>query len=106
MKNTNHLFRSLVLTAVISIASSCQDFLNEELTTQFSTDYLKTEEGIKSLADGMYYNLRYHFASEWAFTYTNYGTDEFRVGGDASNGMWNNYDANLSSQIPIVTQIL
>jgi hypothetical protein len=51
---------------------------------------------------GIYYNLRYHFAFEWGFSTTNYGTDEFIVGGDGSNAMWNSYISSLSSDIPVV----
>lgn len=96
------IFRILAVTALIVTGSSCKDFLNEELTTQRSADYFRTEEGIEDLAVGIYYNLRFHFASEWSFATTNYGTDEFRVGGDASNHMWNSYDGSFSSLITAV----
>ena len=86
----------------MQLFSGCSDFLDEELTTQRSTEYFTTAEGIHDLANGMYYNLRFHFSSEWAFTTTNYGTDEFTVGGDASNGMWNSYDGSFSSLITAV----
>lgn len=84
---------------IAGISISCSDFLNEELTTQRNTEHLQTEEGIAGLATGLYYNLRFHFASEWGFATTNYGTDEFRCGGDASNGMWDSYDGNFTSLI-------
>ncbi|HEY4785657.1 MAG TPA: RagB/SusD family nutrient uptake outer membrane protein, partial [Bacteroidales bacterium] len=35
----------------------------------------------------------------WAYATTNYGTDEFRVGGDASNYMWDAYDGSFTSLI-------
>lgn len=79
--------------------TSCSDFLDEELTTQQNTDYFDTPEGIDRLEVSLYYNLRFHFAKEWACATTNYGTDEFRVGGDGSNASWNNYDGNFQSQI-------
>lgn len=99
MKYNKSIVRILALSAFMSVVSACSDFLDEELTTQRSTDYLKTPEGIQELAVGIYYNLRFHFAGEWGFATTNYGTDEFRTGGDGSNQMWNSYDGNFSSLI-------
>ena len=81
------------------VLSSCNDFLDEKLTTQLTTDYFNTEEGIEELASGMYYNLRFHFSKEWAYATTNFGTDEFRIGGNTSNAAWNSYDGSFKSQI-------
>lgn len=93
-----NLFYSLALIGLGSL-SSCSDFLNEDLTTQQTTDYFNTAEGIDKLEVSIYFNLRFHFAKEWATATTNYGTDEFRVGGDGSNASWNNYDGNFQSQV-------
>lgn len=92
----------VVMLLAIQSFSGCSKFLDEELTTQRDTEYFKTPEGIDDLATGLYYNLRIHFASEWGFATTNYGTDEFRVGGDASNGMWDSYSGSFSSLITAV----
>jgi hypothetical protein len=89
---------ALALPAV----TSCSDFLDETLTTQQNTDYFNTNEGVEALMNGIYYNLRFHFAFEWAFSTTNYGTDEFIVGGDGSNAMWNAYTSSLNSDVPSV----
>lgn len=89
---------ALTLPAMIS----CSDFLDEKLTTQQNTDYFDTNEGVEALMNGIYYNLRYHFAFEWGFSTTNYGTDEFIVGGDGSNAMWNDYTSSLSSDVPTI----
>ncbi len=100
MKNR---FKTIILAAAIMVSTGgCKDFLNEELLTQRSSDYFRTEEGIEELSVGIYYNLRFHFSSEWGFATTNYGTDEFRVGGDASNHMWNSYDGSFTSLITAV----
>ncbi len=88
----------LVLTKGYTI-TSCSDFLDEELTTQQNTDYFNTSEGIDALEVSLYYNLRFHYAREYSYATTNYGTDEFRVGGDGTNASWNSYDGNLSSQV-------
>lgn len=89
----------LIFITVIETLSSCSDFLDEKLTTQLTTDYFNTEEGIEELASGIYYNLRFHFAKEWAYATTNFGTDEFRIGGNTSNAAWNSYDGSFKSQI-------
>jgi hypothetical protein len=89
---------------LIGMTSSCsKDFLDEELTTKRSTDYYKTEEGIQSLAIGAYYRvLASPFETEQQFGTTNYGTDEFHVGGDDTNSQWNNYDTRFNSFITTI----
>ncbi|MBG47338.1 MAG: RagB/SusD family nutrient uptake outer membrane protein [Pseudozobellia sp.] len=93
--------RYLVL-ALLYLASSCNDdFLDEELTTQRSNEFYTTEQGIQQLAIGAYYRvLASTFSSEQQFGTTNYGTDEFHVGGDDTNSQWNNYDSRFNSIIP------
>lgn len=103
MKLNKNILRCLLAGALaIPAITSCSDFLDENLTTQQNTDYFDTNEGVEALMTGVYYNLRYHFSFEWAFSTTNYGTDEFIVGGDGSNAMWNAYNSSLSSDIPEV----
>ena len=100
MKLCRNIAYSLLATIFVGgTLPSCSDFLNEELTTQRNTDYFDTEEGIADLATGIYYNLRFHFSKEWAYATTNYGTDEFRIGGNASNAAWNSYNGSFKSQI-------
>ncbi len=104
--NNYKIFYSYIWMAFVflGITTSCsEDFLDEELDTQRSTDYYNTEEGIQALAAGAYYRvLASPFRNESQFATTNYGTDEFHVGGDASNGTWNNYDSGFKSIIPPV----
>jgi hypothetical protein len=89
------LFLAFVFTG---ICTSCSDFLHEELTTQRSADYFKTEEGILSLSAGTYYRvLKEPIASEWWYCHNNYGVDEFHVGSDGSNGLHNSYGSGLAS---------
>lgn len=99
-----YMIKSLLAAVVaLPVATSCSSsFLDEELDTQRSTEYFNTNEGVDQLMVGLYNNLRFHHAFEWGFSMTNYGTDEFMVGGDGSNAMWNDYIANLSSDITTV----
>ncbi|MFT3936612.1 MAG: RagB/SusD family nutrient uptake outer membrane protein [Chitinophagaceae bacterium] len=97
--NKNNFFIKLMVTALAFIAVSCnKHFLDETLTTARSTSFYTTDAGIQQLATGAYYQV---FAvpanGEWYYSATNYGTDEFHVGGDPSNAPWNNYDATFNS---------
>lgn len=99
MKLDRKILLGLSFLALGMSGISCAGFLDEKLTTQQNTDYFDTPEGIDRLEVSLYYNLRFHFAKEYACATTNSGTDEFRVGGDGSNASWNNYDGNLQSQV-------
>lgn len=92
----------LAAVMVLPFASCSKNFLNEELTTSRNTDYFNTNEGIESLVVGLYSYLRYYHCSEAGYSYMNYGTDEYSVGADNSNGMWNDYGSSLS---PNVTRV-
>lgn len=105
MKKYKKICTRLTLALVlIGLSTSCsKDFLDEELTTKRSSDYYKTEEGIQSLAIGAYYRvLDSPFETEQQFGTTNYGTDEFHVGGDDTNSQWNNYDSRFNSFITTI----
>ncbi|WP_308991089.1 RagB/SusD family nutrient uptake outer membrane protein [Mariniflexile litorale] len=101
MKNYKKLYTYLFCAlALIGSLTSCSkdNFLDEELTTKRGNTYYNTEEGIKDLAIGTYYRvLASPFPSEQQFATTNYGTDEFHVGGDDTNSPWNNYDPRFGS---------
>lgn len=84
--------------------TSCtNDFLNEVKRDEVSSGWLDEPEGLASMAGSLYMEFNYFFNNESSYAYTNYGTDEFMVAGDASNGMWNDYDARLGSVVtPVV----
>ncbi len=93
----------LSIALLLAFLPSCKDLLKEDLTTAHGMDYYKTDAGINDLVVGAYYQvLCAAFKGESVFCNTNYGTDEFHVGGDASNAMWNNYDGRLG---PIVSEV-
>jgi starch-binding outer membrane protein, SusD/RagB family len=97
----NKITRLVVIAIGLFIAPSCKkNFLDETLKTARSTDFFKTDAGILQLATGAYYQVfNAPTNGEWYYCATNYGTDEFRVGGDPSNSPWNNYDVTFNSQI-------
>lgn len=97
----NNFFTKLIIAAVVIFTSSCnKSFLDETLTTARSTDFYKTDAGIQQLAVGTYYQvINVPFNGEWNYAASNYGTDEFHIGGDPSNAPWNNYDATFNSTV-------
>lgn len=103
MKNYKTLYINLMLVATLGLSSSCsQDFLDEKLTTGYSKDYLNTEEGILALSVGTYYQVfALDMNREVPLTATESGTDEFHVGGDPSNGLWNSYASGFGSFVTV-----
>lgn len=96
MNNIKCIGIGLLIIMGLSISSCAKDFLDEELTTQYSTQYFETPEGIEALTLSLYGNIRWHFGFEWAYGTTLYGTDEFTNANDLTNQMWNTYDNRFS----------
>jgi hypothetical protein len=98
MRKYNNLNRLIIIAAVLFTTPSCKKtFLKEVLTTAQSTEVYKTDAGIQQLAVGTYYQVfEVPTNGEWFYCATNYGTDEFHVGGDPSNAPWNNYDPTFN----------
>ena len=96
MKMHKYILPGLLAVAMIVPVSCNKEFLKEELTTSRNTDYFKTNEGLDQLVVGLYSYLRYYHCSEAGYSFLNYGTDEYSVGADNSNGMWNDYNASLT----------
>lgn len=103
MKNYKTLYINLMLVATLGLSSSCsQDFLDEKLTTAYSKDYYNTEEGILALSVGNYYQVfALDMNREVPLTANQSGTDEFHVGGDPSNGLWNSYASGFGSFVTV-----
>ncbi|WP_228852952.1 RagB/SusD family nutrient uptake outer membrane protein [Aegicerativicinus sediminis] len=103
MKNYIKLSTKLLMTMLlIMFVGSCDEesFLEETLETERSSDFFNTEQGIQELAIGAYYRVFANsFRTEYQFGTTQYGTDEFHVGGDDTNSPWNNYDSRFGSII-------
>ena len=97
MNNIKKIGLGLSLLAGLSFSTtSCADFLDEELTTSYSTDYFNTPEGLEALTVSLYANIRWHFGFEWAYGITLYGTDEFTHANDPTSWPWNMYDNRLN----------
>ena len=98
MKKINIIGICLMILVGLSINSCAKDFLDEELTNEYSTAYFETAEGLEALAISLYGNIRWHFGYEWAYGTTLYGTDEFTNANDLTNEMWNTYDNRFGPQ--------
>ena len=109
MKKYNLLLPVLIAVIIAVAAPSCRKaVLDENLTTSRGMSYYTTDEGITSLSTGTYYAVfSLPFNGEWMYSNTNYGTDEFHVGGDNSNAQNNAYSNGLESIItPINTNTI
>ena len=96
MKMKKYILPGLLAAAMIVPVSCSKDFIKEDLTTSRNTDYFTTNQGLDELCVGLYSYLRYYHCSEAGYSLLNYGTDEYSVGADNSNGMWNDYGASLT----------
>ncbi len=99
MKIVNKKNTPIILAAIVFfMLQGCQkNFLNEDLLTARNTSDYETTEGLDGLITGIYQTLKFHFNYEWAYATTNYGTDEFWIGGDRTKEMWGSYGSTLNS---------
>ena len=97
MKLNRILFAALIASITGSSITSCSEsFLDENLTTQYSTDRFKTQDGLDELVTGAYQKLKFKFNYIWGIQCYNMGVDEFT---DANNVIpaWNHYSQDLNS---------
>ena len=97
MKLNRILFAALIASITGSSITSCSEsVLDENLTTQYSTDRFKTQEGLDELVTGAYQKLKFKFNYIWGIQCYNMGVDEFT---DANNVIpaWNHYSQDLNS---------
>ena len=97
MKLNRILFAALIASITGSSITSCSEsFLDENLTTQYSTDRFKTQEGLDELVTGAYQKLKFKFNYIWGIQCYNMGVGEFT---DANNVIpaWNHYSQDLNS---------
>ena len=97
MKLNRILFAALIASITGSSITSCSEsFLDANLTTQYSTDRFKTQEGLDELVTGAYQKLKFKFNYIWGIQCYNMGVDEFT---DANNVIpaWNHYSQDLNS---------
>lgn len=93
----NKYFKWTSFFMLLFIITSCSsDFLDEKLTTTYSSDYFKTADGLDALSIGTYQKLKFKFNYIWGIELFNLGVDEFT---DANNLIpsYNCYSSDLNS---------
>lgn len=86
------IYGSLLSASIMTLNTSCSDsFLNEKMVSTLTTQYFDTEEGVNALEIAAYEGLRHYYSEEHAYGMTNYGTDEFQVGGGTDYRFMNDY---------------
>ena len=94
----NRIIIAVVVAGIIamSIISCSQSFLDEKLTTTYSTDRFTTQDGLDELVTGAYQKLKFKFNYIWGIELFNLGVDEFT---DANNSIpsYNCYSSDLNS---------
>ena len=104
MKTIKKILLGCSLLAVAALPS-CKKYLEEEMVATLTNAHYETVEGLESLVAGMYDGLRFHFMYEWAYTTTNYGTDEFTNGGGLDKVAFNTYSSVLDSRTVEFTNV-
>lgn len=85
------------LLVLLTIFSSCKDFLDEELVSGISYDYYDTEKGLEDLLWSCYTPLRYVYGNEVGVTLAQYGTDAHRYVGAGSYRIFHQYSSTLDA---------
>ena len=95
----NNYIKVGMLAVTLQGLTSCSDFLEEKYTTGYSTDYFQTSEGLQALTKSLYGSIRWIGGYEsQGYNAMMGGTDEFAIGTDMSNEMWQTYDIRMASQ--------
>ncbi|MGE4587730.1 MAG: RagB/SusD family nutrient uptake outer membrane protein [Mangrovibacterium sp.] len=102
MKKLNKILYTGLITIVIAgFTPSCsEDFLEEDMVSSLTTAYFDTEDGIDALEVSLYQSFRFFFNEEHSYTMSNYGTDEFQVGGGTDYRYMNDYSSAMSAVDP------
>lgn len=97
MKFNKYLAAGLLVATAAGFTSCSSDFLDENYTTGYSTEYFKTPEGLQSLTLSLYGHIRWIGGYESQGYYQLMGgTDEFAIGTDMANEMWLTYDVRMA----------
>ena len=80
-----------------AFTQSCEEFLEEELTTDVTADnYYVLEAGFEDGVRALYSRLSYFWGSEMGMTFGELGTDYHTNGADGSHKGFNVYDSRMS----------
>lgn len=97
MKLNKYIATGLLFATAAGFTACQSDFLDEKLTTDYSTQYFETPEGIQALTLSLYGHIRWIGGYETqGYNAFMGGTDEFGGGTDQPNEMWNTYDVRMA----------
>lgn len=78
------IFNLIIVLAVVSVFSSCTEFLEEEPRSLLTAKFLETPAGVESALISVYSDLRLFYGGESSMSMTVPGTDEFQRGPDGN----------------------
>ncbi|MBX2893807.1 MAG: RagB/SusD family nutrient uptake outer membrane protein [Cyclobacteriaceae bacterium] len=103
MKNFKLLFVGIVL---LCTSQGCNDILQEDPKTAFTTDYYKTAQGFQDGLNAAYSYLRFQYGSNPALGLNITGTDEFTFGPEPNyNSSGDNQPHKLMGTYDVTPQI-
>jgi len=82
---TRYFIQAILLSATIMFGG-CKKALEEHPYTTFTTEYLKTPEGIQAAITSVYAGMRYDYGPIGAVLLANMGTDEWTFGDQGNSG--------------------
>lgn len=89
----------------LTTASSCADFLDEDVISQIGNDYLNTPQGLNDGISAAYSTMRTWYGTERGNNLTIFGTDIYTNGSDGSWKFMNLYTNQFDSQNGHLTQL-
>lgn len=97
MNLNKYIAAGLLATVAAGFTSCSDDFLEEKYTTGYSVEFFETSEGIQSLTLSLYNSVRWIGGYETqGYNAFMGGTDEFGIGTDMANEMWQTYDPRMA----------
>lgn len=97
MKLNKYIATGVIVATAAGFTACQSDFLDEKMTTDYSTQYFDSPEGIQSLTLSLYGHIRWIGGYETqGYSAFMGGTDEFGGGTDQPNEMWTTYDVRMA----------
>lgn len=97
-KNIKYWAKSSALILGLSLAASCDGFLEEDVVSPIGNNYLNTPKGMNDGINAAYSTMRAWYGTERGNNLTIFGTDIFTNGADGSWKFMNFYTNQFDSQ--------
>jgi hypothetical protein len=96
--NFKNWAKSAALILGLSVAVSCDGYLDEEVISRIGNDYLNTPKGLEDGVNAAYSSMRTWYGTERGNNLTIFGTDTYTNGADGSWKFMNQYTNQFDSQ--------